>query len=100
MKQDLIAAIAIDEAGRLHVVPSRCTFPLIYREGMEVHWDADRHSLHSPPPRQWSYPRWFQQIRAAARAQGCELHVGTETRWRNVAPGLQVEILALARTVP
>ncbi len=96
----LITEIAIDEAGRLHVVPSGCSFPLIYREGTDVHWNADRRSLHSPPPREWSYPQWFEHIRAAARAQGCELQIGADTRWLNVAPSLQAEILQLDRTTP
>jgi hypothetical protein len=98
VKHVLIAEIAIDEAGRLHLVPSTHAFPSVYREGVEVHWDADRRSLHSPPPRQWSYPRWFEQIRAAARAQGCELALGADTRWVNVGLSLQAEILQLART--
>jgi hypothetical protein len=100
VKHVLIAEIAIDEAGRLHVVPLGCAFPLIYREGTEVSWDADRRSLHSPPPRQWSHLQWFEQIRTAARAQGCELQLGADTRWLNVAPNLQAAILQLARTDP
>ena len=100
MKHDLITEITIDEAGRLHLVPSHHAFPLIYREGTEVSWDADRRSLHSPPPRQWSYLQWFEHLRAAARAQGCDLCVGPDTRWLNVAPSLQAEILQLVRIDP
>ncbi len=98
MKHVLIAEIAIDAAGRLHVVPATHAFATIYREGVEVHWDADRHSLHSPPPRQWTYLQWFEHIRATARAQGCELQFSADTRWVNIEPGLQSDIQHLART--
>ena len=74
MDRDEIAEIVIDAAGQLHVVPASHAFPYIYREAMEVHWDPERHSLYSPPPREWSYSRWFQQILVAAREQGCELY--------------------------
>ena len=97
MLRDLIAEIAIDDAGQLHVVPSRHAFPNIYREAMDVHWDPERGSLHSPPPRQWSCQRWFEQILAAARAQGCDLQVGPDTRWVNIEPGLHAELLQVAR---
>ena len=97
MARDLIAEIAIDDAGQLHVVPSSHSFPSVYREAMDVHWDAERRSLHSPPPRQWSYQRWFGQILTAARAQGCELQAGPDTRWVNIEPGLHAELLQVAR---
>ena len=99
MERDTIAEIAIDDAGQLHVVPSSRAFPHVYREGMDVHWNAERRSLHSPTPREWSYPRWFAQLLAAARAQGCDLQVNPDTRWVNVAPALKAELLEVARTV-
>jgi len=67
MGRDEIAEIEIDAAGQLHVVPASQAFPYIHREAMEVHWDPERNSLHSPPPRKWSYTRWFQQILAASK---------------------------------
>lgn len=96
MSRDEIAEIAIDAAGQLHIVPSTHAFPYIYREAMEVHWDAERHSLYSPPPREWSYTRWFQQILAAAQAQGCELYPGGGTSWLNVAENAKAEFLQVA----
>jgi hypothetical protein len=100
MKQVFIAEVVIDEAGRLHVVPSEHSFVMIYREGVEVHWDPDRRSLHSPPPRQWSYLQWFAHIHAAAHAHGCDLQLGADTHWLNIAPSLQAEIRQLASTRP
>ena len=89
MEQDAIRSIEIDETGRLHVVPSSRVFPYIYREAMEVHWDEQRKSLYSPPPREWSYTRWFQQIVSAARQQGCSLLLTPNTTWRGVSNDLQ-----------
>ena len=95
MDRDDIAAVEIDQAGQLHVVPSQRSFPYIYREAMDVQWDGQRHSLHSPTPREWAYQRWFQQILSAARAQGCELVVVPRTKWINVDPGIRAELLQL-----
>lgn len=39
MATDSIAEIAIDEVGRLCVRPSTASFPFIWREAMEAHWD-------------------------------------------------------------
>nr|AAK28610.1 hypothetical protein [uncultured bacterium] len=93
MERDTIAQIELDSEGRLHVVPAAHSFPYIYREAMEVHWDSDRRSLHSPKPRQWSYSRWLQQLLSAAATQGCELRFATDTRWVNIDPGLKAELL-------
>jgi len=89
MRQDTIARIEIDASGRLHVSPSAEKFPHIYREAMEVHWDAQQSSLYSPPPREWSFPRWFRQIKAAARRQGCELRLVDGTEWKNVGENVR-----------
>lgn len=99
MERDRIVEIAIDAAGQLHVVPASRAFPTIDREGIDVHWNAQRRSLYSPTPRQWSYPRWFTQIRRAAVAQGCHLQFDARTRWVNIEPDLQAELLQVARTV-
>ena len=96
MKRDTIAQVEIDGEGRLHVTPTVHSFPYIYREAMEVHWDAESGSLHSPKPREWSYSRWFQQLLTAAAVQGCELHLAADTRWLNIDPGLKAELLQVA----
>jgi len=96
MGRDEIAEIAIDAAGQLRVVPKLYAFPDIYREAMEVHWDSESHFLYSPPPREWSYARWFQQILAAAGEQGCDLYSGANTIWRNVADCTKAEFLQVA----
>ncbi|MFC4528917.1 hypothetical protein ISN76_20285 [Dyella halodurans] len=90
--QDGIAKIEIDADGRLHVVPASCNFPLIYREAMDVHWDGERRSLHSPQPREWPYFRWLQQIIAAAREQGVSLHLSESTEWLNIEPRVVAEL--------
>ncbi len=89
MRTDTIEAVGIDEGGSLWVKPAAATFPLIYREAMEVHWDAERLRLYSPKPREWSYGAWFRQIRDAAREQGVELQLGPATSWSGIDPELQ-----------
>jgi len=93
MRYDTIAEIEIDGEGRLHVVPESHSFPHIYREGVEVHWDESRRSLYSPKPREWSYARWFSHILGTAEYQGCTLQVAPSTKWLNIDPGTKAELL-------
>ncbi len=92
MTKDGIATVAIDDLGRLCVMPLSAIFPYIYREAMEVGWDQDGKFLYSPIPREWSYGRWFQQIIAATKEQGCELVVSETTIWENVPEPVRLEI--------
>ena len=97
MEQDAIAAIGIDEAGRLYVVPRSRSFPYIYREAMEIGWDATGRCLHAPPPprAQLETPAWwFRRILAAAKEQGCLLQTDSQTTWINVPPELREPISA------
>ena len=94
MDQDGVASIAIDSQGRLCIVPVSATFPYIYREAMEVGWDANGKFLYSPVPRQWSYGRWFQQIIASTKEQGCELVLSGTTTWENIPDAVRQEIMA------
>ena len=96
MSLDVIKEVEIDASGRLLVKPGSERFPYIYREAMEVGWDAEGNFLFSPKPREWSYLHWFAQILEAARTQGCELRVSDETRWSNVAPELAEQMSAHA----
>ena len=92
-----IAEIRIDDAGRLCVVPELADFTHIYRAGMEVHWDEQGDFLYSPPSRDWTYVRWFEQILEAARGEcGYELTVTSLTRWVAIEPSLKQAILASA----
>lgn len=96
MDCDTIAEIEIDESGRLLVKPKAKTFPLIYREAMEVHWESNGSFLFSPPPRKQNYLWWFLQIISAAEQQSCKLHISTETTWKNIPSELKNEITAKA----
>jgi hypothetical protein len=89
MRTDAIEAVGIDEGGSLWVKPATATFPYIYREAMEVHWDAERLCIYSPKPREWSYARWFKQIKDAAREQGVELALDQTTSYSRIEPSLQ-----------
>lgn len=98
MKRDSISEVSIDDQGRVRVVAASAEFPYVYLEAMEVHWDHATRSLFSPVPRQWTQVRWFQQILAAAYAQGFELSIGPMTQWKNVDASLRA--LMAAETKP
>jgi hypothetical protein len=97
MKKDLIAEVGIDQTGRFYIKPSSVKFPYIYREAMEVNWDAKENFLHSPTPpralREWTYFEWFQQITDAAKEQGYSLRISKATKWNNVPEPLKKQIL-------
>jgi hypothetical protein len=92
MEHDHVAAVEIDQDGRLHIAPASSEFPHICREAMEVSWDPHRRSLYSPQPREWGYGRWLQQILAAAAAQGVKLVLGPGTQWVHVPANIQAEL--------
>jgi len=93
MKKDNIAEIRIDATGRLCVLPHSDSFPYVFRAGMEVHWDDNGKYLYSPPPRECSYLRWFQQIVAAVKGEyGCTLVITPATRWQNIDDSLKMTI--------
>jgi hypothetical protein len=91
VKADQITEVGIDEQERLYVRPATATFPQIYREAREVHWDAAASRLHSPTPREWSYARWFRQIVEAADAYGQPLSLTPATIWVNLPDELKTE---------
>ncbi|XOV72149.1 MAG: hypothetical protein ACFHW5_02925 [Verrucomicrobiota bacterium] len=80
MNTDPIAEVAIDEQGRLLITPTSNTYPMIYREGTEVHWDSKGRYLYSPKPREWSYLDWFKHIVDTVG----DLTLSTGTRWKNI----------------
>jgi hypothetical protein len=92
MNKDKIKEIGIDELERLYVTPQVETFPFMYREAMEVHWDEKHKCLYAPKPREWSRLDWFKQIISAAKEQGCKLQITDETAWVNIPSELKSEI--------
>ena len=96
MQSDAIVQVGLDGRGRLYVKPESTMFPYIYREAMEVSWDAEGRYLCGPePPRAHleTRPWWFRQILAAAKEQGVELLVRSETSWHNVSDSDKHQIL-------
>ena len=92
MTTDSIAEVGIDEQQRIYVRPSTATFPYIYREAVDVHWEAKRHYLHSTQPREWTYLQWFQHIIGAAALQSYDLRLTSATTWSDVPAQLRTEI--------
>ena len=101
MDQDVIAELGIDGRGRLHVVPGQVEFPLIYRAGLDIAWDASARSLHSPTPRDGDDAGWYRRlIAAAAREYGVRLHLTDRTVWIDVEPGLRAQLIEASASVP
>jgi hypothetical protein len=92
VKRDRILEVGIDDTGSFYIRPETSAFPYVYREAMEVGSDPERRRLFSPPPREWSYLDWFNQLRRAAEEQGVILEVTRETSWANVPETLGREI--------
>lgn len=90
--EDLIEEIGIDEEERLYLKPASETFPMIYREAMEVHWNSELKYLYGARPRKWGYIEWYQQIINAAAEQGCKLVFSPSVTWVNVPTELQAQI--------
>ena len=96
MQTSAISKVWIDPEGRLHLAPSGCEFPYIYREAMEVSWNPSTRSLFSPPPREWTYAQWFKHILAAAREQGQMLVPDGTTDWSGMPADLKDQCLQAA----
>ena len=94
MSTDQIVEIGIDIEERLYVKPESKSFPFIYREAMEVHWNEDKLYLYGAKPRQWNYPDWFIQILSADKHQGCELKLAENCRWVNVSKDVKGQIIS------
>lgn len=96
MIEDAIAEVGINTKGGLYIRPETAKFPLIWREVMEVRWDPPRERLFGPPPREWSYERWFRQLVDAAWEYGVTLRLHAGSVWVNVPTELRVRIEATA----
>ncbi|MDA3945516.1 MAG: hypothetical protein PF439_02405 [Helicobacteraceae bacterium] len=93
MEKDEILQIGIDENKRLFIIPKTKSFPYIYRETMEVHWNSEGKFLYSPKPREWSYIEWYTQILKAVKEQSCILTITENTQLVNIPEELKNEII-------
>ena len=91
-EKDLIAEIGIDSEERLFVRPTKKSYPMIYRDAAEVHWDADKGVLYSPKPREWSYTDWFKHILCVADPSCDGLYLNGQTKWSQIPQPLRSEI--------
>ena len=93
MESDRIIEIGIDSSERLYVKPETKSFPFIYREAMEVHWNEDKLYLYGAKPRQWQYEDWYVRILGATEQQGCELKLDEECIWFGISAEIKNKIL-------
>jgi len=98
-----IAEVGIDPAGGVYVRPSATSFVHIYRAAMQIGWDAHRHCLTSPTPKEpaysdwprWTHADWLRQIVAAAKDEyGIELRASVNTHWVGMDEPLLSELKA------
>jgi hypothetical protein len=89
MKVENIEAIGIDDNGSLWIQPKHSTFPMIYREAREVHWDREQRRLYAPKPNEWTYVDWFLHIVSTAREASVQLRLTPETKWVGIDTDLR-----------
>ncbi|HEX3422468.1 MAG TPA: hypothetical protein VHS33_03585 [Sphingomicrobium sp.] len=96
MRDEIIAVVAMDEAGRLLLKPTESLFDTLHMAGAwGFRWDVAATSLAIPLPREWSYRDWFDHVVAIiGQEYGVHLMVGPQTQWRSVPPEVQAEIEA------
>lgn len=99
MNFDSISKVWIDDLGRVCVSPDRQKLPYIYREAMEVGWDAERNCLIAPPDparvKLATADWWFHRILLAAREQGIYLRFAHDTATENIPPESRPRICRL-----
>jgi hypothetical protein len=74
------------------VKPTFSSFPLVYREAVEVNWDASKKVLYSPKPREWSYFDWFRHIIDIAYGDKSKVSITPETAWIQIPEDLRLQI--------
>jgi hypothetical protein len=90
MRKDKILRIEIDFEGKLLIRPEESKFPMIYRTAAEIHWDADKNSVYSPAPREWTYLKWFKHIvDTIEKDADIQLQLTDQTDWVNIPPDLK-----------
>lgn len=90
--KDPIVEIGIDSEERLYVRPETRSYPMIYREAVEVHWHADERFLYSPKPREWSYFDWYKHILSTVDPACSDLEITEKTKWNKIPLTLRDQI--------
>lgn len=96
MRDVLIAAVTMDETGRLLLRPAETLFDDLHMAGAwGFRWDVPTRSLAIPLPREWSYRDWFDHVVTIIGQQyGVHLKLGPQTQWASVPSTIQKEIQA------
>jgi len=96
-----IAAISIDDNGRLLMRPARpggrIDFNYIYRAAKGIQWNSETNSVVTPPPNERTYSDWFEQVcRGVLEEYGERLVLTPRTEWVNVPDDVRRDILMRA----
>jgi hypothetical protein len=83
MRDELIAELTLDDAGRLLLKPAESSFDDLHMAGAwGFRWDEPTSSLAIPRPREWSYRDWFEHVVTIIGSEyGVHLKVGPDTQW-------------------
>ena len=91
-----ITEIRIDSSGRLLIHPALDagqTFEFIYRAAVGVNWEPESNSLVAPPPKEWSYLDWYENVLPAVASEyRDQLILTSKTRWTNIPADLRSQI--------
>jgi hypothetical protein len=96
MRDELIAAVTMDEIGRLLLKPAETLFDDLHMTGAwGFRWDAPTRSLAIPPPSEWTHGNWFEHVVTMIGQQyGVHLKLGPQTQWTSVPSMVQAELEA------
>lgn len=97
MRDETIAEVTMDEAGRLLLKPAETLFDTLHMAGAwGFRWDEPTGSLAIPLPKEWSYCDWFSHV-VTIIGQEYDVHltVGPQTKWISVPEAVRAELLAL-----
>lgn len=84
METSQILKVAVLPDGCLGVFPDskKEGYQYVYREAAGVYWDNDRECFKSTPPKDWGFPKWYQQIVSVVRSGlGLQLVLCAETEY-------------------
>ena len=89
MRAETIAAVWIDDGGSLWVKPATATFPYIYREAMEVPWDAERLCLSAPSRASGRTCGGSSRLEMPRASKASSWRSGQTTSWAGIDPELR-----------
>jgi hypothetical protein len=94
MREEVIAEVTIDDAGRMLLRPADTLFDDLHTAGAwGFRWDSPTQSLAIPQPREWTYRDWFKHVvKIIGSEYGVHLKLGPQTQWTSVPSCVRDEV--------